>query len=295
MTISAAMVKALRERTGAGMMECKKALMEVNGDEEQAVELLRKKGEAKAEKKSGRIAAEGVIGFFQSDDGSVAALAEVNCETDFVAKEEAFKDFANRVARRAAEEAPADVEALMRMPFAADAASIEEARTALIAKLGENINVRRFAVLKAAAGGTVSSYLHGLRIGVLVETQGGRADLGRDLAMHVAASRPMCIRRDEVSADVVEKEKEIFRAQAQDSGKPPEIIEKMITGKINKFLNEITLLGQAFVKDPDQSVENLLKAEGADVVRMARFEVGEGIEKKVEDFAAEVKAQAEGA
>jgi elongation factor Ts len=295
MEITASMVKELRERTGAGMMECKKALGETGGDQEAAVALLRTRGEAKAEKKAGRIAAEGVIGMYTAEDGKLAALVEVNSETDFVAKQEEFQQFANAVACRVAEDAPADVESLMALPLGAGGGSVEEARKTLIAKLGENINVRRFARIEASGGAAISQYLHGARIGVLVESTGGRPDLGRDIAMHVAASRPVCVSRDQVPVDVLEKEKEIFRAQAAESGKPADIIEKMITGRINKYLGEITLLGQPYVKEPDQSVEKLLKAEGASVQQFVRFEVGEGIEKRSEDFAAEVMAQAKGA
>jgi elongation factor Ts len=295
MEITASMVKELRERTGAGMMECKKALGETNGDQAAAVELLRKRGEAKAEKKAGRIAAEGVIGLYADEAGKLAALVEINCETDFVAKQESFQEFANAVARRVAEDAPADVDSLMALPLTAGGGSVEDGRKELIAKLGENINVRRFARIEATGGAGISQYLHGARIGVLVESEGGRGDLGRDIAMHVAASRPMCVSGEQVPADVLEKEKEIFRAQAAESGKPAEIIEKMITGRVNKFLGEVTLLGQPFVKDPNQSVEKLLKAEGASVRQFVRFEVGEGIEKRTEDFAAEVMSQAKGA
>jgi elongation factor Ts len=294
MQITASMVKDLRERTGAGMMECKKALTEAQGDAEAAVEILRKKGEAKAEKKAGRIAAEGAIGMFENDGHTLAALVEINSETDFVAKQDEFQTFADAVARRVAEDDPADLDALMGLPLEAGGATVEEARTGLIAKLGENIGVRRFTRYAAADGNHISHYKHGAKIGVLVESAGGRDDLGRDIAMHVAASRPVCVSREEVPQELVDKEKEIFKAQAAESGKPEEIIEKMVTGKINKFLNEITLLGQAFVKDPDQTVEKLLKSEDASITRFARFEVGEGIEKKVENFAEEVMAQAKG-
>jgi elongation factor Ts len=292
MEITASMVKALRERSGAGMMECKKALNEANGDEEAALEILRKKGEAQAGKKAGRIAAEGVIGSYLSDDGATAALVEVNCETDFVAKEPAFVEFANAVAELAATQQPADLAALMELKLGDE--TVEGKRSALIAKIGENMNVRRFVVFTAAAGAGVSSYLHGSRIGVLVESSGGRGDLGRDIAMHVAASRPICVSAADVPADVIASEKEIYTAQAAESGKPPEIVAKMVEGKLRKFVNEQCLEGQPFVKNPDQTVAKLLQSEKAQVNRFARFEVGEGIEKRSDDFAAEVMAQAKG-
>ncbi|MDD3517251.1 MAG: translation elongation factor Ts [Chromatiales bacterium] len=285
--ISAAMVKELRERTGAGMMECKKALTDANGDMEGAIEIMRKSGQAKAVKKAGRIAAEGRIVVATSDDGSRAAIVEVNSETDFVAKDENFVGFADGVAARALEAAPASVEALME-------GALEEARLALVAKIGENIQVRRFECL-SAAGGIIGSYLHGTRIGVLVEMQGGNADLARDVAMHIAASRPVCVSEEQVPADLLAKEKEIFTAQAAESGKPADIVEKMVVGRIKKYLAEITLVGQPFVKDPDTTVGKLLSAAGATVTRFVRYEVGEGIEKKSEDFAAEVAQAAKGA
>ncbi len=291
MAITASMVKELRERTGAGMMECKKALVETDGDLEAAVEALRKSGQAKADKKSGRTAAEGVIIQKTSPDGKTAVLVEVNSETDFVAKDDNFLAFANGVAERILAERPASVEELMNLPFD-DSSSIEEARKALIAKIGENIGVRRFVIVDH--DGPLGIYMHGARIGVAIALDGGDEALARDIAMHVAASRPVCVTADEVPAELLEKEKEIFTAQAQESGKPPEIIEKMIGGRINKFLKEITLLGQPFVKDPDQTVEKLLKGAGATVRQMVRLEVGEGIEKKQENFADEVKAQMKG-
>jgi len=291
-TISAAMVKSLREATGAGMMECKQALTEAGGDMDAATDILRKKGAAKAEKRSGRIAAEGVIGFAATADGHTAALVEVNCETDFVAKQDDFQQFANAVAACVLSGAPADLAALGAMPLSG-AASVEATRTALIAKIGENISIRRFVRL-AASEGIVSHYLHGQRIGVLVELRGGDAELGRDLAMHVAASRPMCVSREQLPAAVLEREREIYTAQAAESGKPAPIIEKMVQGKLNKFVNDITLLGQPFVKDPDSTVADLLKKSAAAVARFERLEVGEGIEKRQDDFAAEVMAQVHG-
>ncbi len=292
MAITASMVKELRERTGAGMMECKKALVETNGDLEAAVEHLRKSGQAKADKKAGRTAAEGRIVIRQDDSGRTAVLLEVNCETDFVAKDENFTAFAEAVADRILKDRPADVDALLALPIDDSGKSIEEARKELVAKIGENISVRRFAVVEA--DGPLGLYLHGQRIGVAVALEGGDEALARDLAMHVAASRPLCISADELPAEVLEKEREIFTAQARESGKPAEIVEKMVEGKLKKFIKEVTLLGQPFVKDPDQTVEQLLKGAGAKVMRMVRLEVGEGIEKKQENFADEVMAQVKG-
>jgi elongation factor Ts len=291
MAITAAMVKELRERTGAGMMECKKALVETDGDMEGAIELMRKSGQAKAAKKAGRVAADGAIKIAVSSDAQVAAMVEVNSETDFVAKDENFQRFADAVASCVLEAAPADLEALMETALASGE-SVEEARKALIAKIGENIQIRRF--LRLQATGRIAEYLHGYRIGVLVDVVGGDEDLARGLAMHIAASRPEYLSDQQVPRAVLDKEKEILIAQAQDSGKPVDIIEKMVQGRLKKHLGEITLLGQPFVKDPDTTVEKLLKAKGAEVAAFARFEVGEGIEKKQEDFAAEVMAQVRG-
>ena len=294
MTISAAMVKELRERTGSGMMECKKALGEANGDLDVAVELLRKSGLAKADKKSGRTAAEGLIVVGSSADGRCAAMIEVNCETDFVAKEPAFIDFAKAVAQRALASKPANIDELAKLRLSdTDAATIDDVRKALIAKIGENIGVRRFIVMESSAG-RVANYLHGSRIGVLVEMQGGTLELAKDIAMHVAAAKPVCVNESEVPADVIAKEKEIFTAQAQESGKPADIIEKMVLGRVKKYLKEVTLLGQPFIKDPDTAVEKLLQTGKATVTRFQRFEVGEGIEKKSGNFAEEVMAQVRG-
>lgn len=294
MAITATQVKELRERTGLGMMECKAALSETNGDMDAAIEWLRKKAGAKVEKKSGRTAADGAIGVFLSPDRKLAALVEINSETDFVAKGDDFMAFANAVAAAAARDNPADTAALGASSLEKGGAqTVAQAREALVAKLGENIAARRFARY-APATGHVASYIHGRKIGVVVEMTGGDESLARDIAMHVAASRPECVSPKEVPADVIEKEKDVFRAQAAESGKPPEIVEKMIQGRINKFLGEITLLGQPFVKDPDTTVEKLLKSKNAQVVRFTRFEVGEGIEKKSGDFAAEVMAQVKG-
>ena len=292
MQITAALVKELRERTGSGMMECKKALTETGGDIEAAVELMRKAGLAKADKKAGRIAAEGMIAAAISEDGAHAAIVEVNCETDFVAKGDDFVAFSSEIANVVLAKQPADVAALADVPLASGG-TVEETRRNLIAKLGENIAVRRCAVLNNS-GGRIAAYLHGNRIGVLVAVQGGDEALAKDIAMHVAASKPVALGPDNVSADLIAKEKEIYRAQAEESGKPADIIEKMVSGRVNKFLKEVTLLGQPFVKNPDISVEQLLKENGATVSAFVRFEVGEGIEKKSDNFAEEVMAQVRG-
>ncbi len=286
MSISASMVKELRERTGAGMMECKKALVETNGDMEEAVEFLRKSGQAKADKKASRVAADGRIVI--SVDGNKAAIAEINSETDFVAKDENFVGFAVAVGDVALTSDAADVESLSSMTLA-DGRTIESARTDLVTKVGENISVRRFERIEAADH--LGNYTHGARIGALVSMSGGNAELARDIAMHVAATNPACIDEDGVAADTLERERRIFAEQAAESGKPPEIVEKIVTGRVAKFLKEITLLGQPFVKDPDVSVAKLLKAADATVAAFVRYEVGEGIEKKTENFAEEVRKQ----
>jgi elongation factor Ts len=294
MAITAAQVKELRERTGSGMMECKKALVDAAGDMDAAIEALRKTGLAKADKKAGRVAAEGLIAVGISEDGRSATLVEVNCETDFVARKTEFQDFANAIAHRIIAGKPADIEALLAMPLRdGEETGIELARKSLIASIGENINLRRF-VRRDATKGTLAHYQHGVRIGVLVEQQGGDAGLARDIAMHIAASRPQYVSEAEVPGEVIEKEREIFSAQAQASGKPANIIEKMVDGRIRKFLAEITLVGQPFVKDPDRTVGQLLKDAGASVTGFERMELGEGIEKKTENFADEVMAQAKG-
>jgi len=289
MAITASMVKELRERTGAGMMECKKALTEAGGDIETAIENMRKSGQAKAAKKAGRTAADGVIVIAQH--GAKAVMVEVNCETDFVAKDDNFRSFSDAVAGRALNSGVADVEALMALPLhEGEDTTIEEARQALVSKIGENMTVRRF--VRMDAKGAIASYLHGVRIGVLIDVSGGDEALGRDLAMHIAASNPVCVEESQVPADMLAKEREITEAQARDSGKPDNIIEKMIEGRMRKYLGEITLVGQPFVKDPDTKVGKLLQTQGASVNGFTRFEVGEGIEKKVEDFRDEVMAQA---
>jgi len=291
--ITAAMVKELRERTGSGMMECKKALVEAGGDIDAAIEQMRKSGLAKADKKAGRTAAEGKIVIKVSDDGKRAVILEINSETDFVAKNEDFLNFADQVAKRALEAGALAVEELLQLPLEEGGPTIEEARRELIAKLGENINIRRLMRFETESG-KLACYLHGNRIGVVVEMEGGDDQLAKDIAMHVAASKPVCVDESGVPAETLAKEKEIFSAQAEASGKPANIIEKMVEGRLRKFLKEITLLGQPFVKDPDQSVEQLLKSNGATVIRFVRFEVGEGIEKQEADFAEEVMAQVRG-
>jgi len=286
MAISASMVKELRERTGAGMMECKKALVETDGDIEAAIEHLRKSGKAKADKKSSRIAAEGVV--VVRSNGSKAVVIEVNSETDFVAKDENFLTFVNAVADAALASGQVDVASLADDSLA-DGQTVEGARTELVNKVGENISVRRIAQISHE--GPISHYIHGAKIAAVVALEGGDEDLARDVAMHIAATNPNCIDETGVPAETLEKERRILTEQAQESGKPPEIVEKMVNGRVAKFLKEITLVGQAFVKDPDVSVGKLLDTAGAKVVSFTRFEVGEGIEKKVENFADEVMKQ----
>lgn len=285
MAITASLVKELRELTGAGMMECKRALVDSDGDLEAAQENLRKRGQASAARKSGRIAAEGRIVLVVNDGAAV--IIEVNCETDFVAIDANFIAFANQAADLVLAEAPSDVAALMALTI--NGASLEEARGALVAKIGENVSVRRFNVIKPQ--GAIGSYLHGIKIGVMVDIEGGDEELGRDIAMHIAASSPAFISADDVPADVRDKERRILADQAAQEGKPPEIVEKMVAGRMRKYLGEITLQGQPFVKDPDVTVGKLLDQAGASVKSFYRLEVGEGIEKKIENFAEEVKAQ----
>jgi elongation factor Ts len=290
MAVTAAMVKELRERTGAGMMECKKALVETNGDLDAAIEVLRKSGLAQADKKASRVAAEGKIVMAMADGGKEAVMVEVNCETDFVAKDASFIAFADAVASNALNDQPADVDALMATTI--DGASVEETRQALISKIGENIKVRRF--VRESTQGTLGAYVHGGKIGVLISVSGGDEELARDLAMHVAALNPEYVSADDVPADVIAHEKEILIAQAEGSGKPPEIIEKMVTGRLRKHLSGITLLGQPFVKDGDVTVAKLLEQKSASVNGFDRLAVGEGIEKKEENFAEEVMQQVSG-
>jgi elongation factor Ts len=288
MNITADAVKQLRERTGAGMMECKKALVETKGDLDAAAELMRRQGLAKADKKAARVAAEGVVVAVKAADGRAAAMVEINCETDFVAREQDFRAFAQAVADATLTVRPANLEALGAARLASGE-SVEERRRALVAKIGENISVRRFAVLTSPE--YLGAYVHGTRIGALVALKGGAPTLAHDLAMHVAASNPRYLSTAQVPADVVAKEREILTQQAQGEGKPPEIVAKMVEGRLRKALGELTLTGQPFVKDPDVSIEKLLKGAGAEVLAFERFEVGAGIEKKQEDFVAEVMAQ----
>jgi elongation factor Ts len=297
MNITAEAVKQLRERTGAGMMECKKALVETKGDLDAAAELMRKQGLAKADKKASREAAEGVIIIEKSADARTAAMLEINCETDFVARGDDFRSFTQAVASRALATRPASLQALLETKLEGGE-SIEERRRALVAKIGENINVRRFVVVSSP--GQLGAYVHGTRIGALVSVQGGDKQLAHDLAMHVAASNPKYLNQAQVPADVIAKEREILTEQAQGEGKPPEIVAKMVEGRLRKALSEITLMGQPFVKDPDVTIEKLLKgaktgAGAAEVLAYERFEVGAGIEKKQDDFVAEVMAQVKGA
>ena len=292
MAITAAMVKELRERTGAGMMDCKKVLVETNGDLEAAIDTMRKSGAAKADKKASRVAADGKVVIAISDDGKEAAIVEVNCETDFVAKDDNFIGFVDAIAARVLADKPADIAALSALPLDSGE-SVEEVRANLVAKIGENIQLRRFELVTSAEG-QVHSYNHGVRIGVVVAMSGGDEALGKDVAMHVAASRPICVAEADVPAEELAKEKEILIAQAEGSGKPANIIEKMVEGRIKKYLAEITLLGQDFVKDSDTTVAKLLEGANAEVSGFVRYEVGEGIEKKQEDYAAEVMAQVGG-
>ncbi|MBK9115386.1 MAG: elongation factor Ts [Betaproteobacteria bacterium] len=288
--ISASMVMDLRQRTGLGMMECKKALAEVGGDMAKAEDLLRIKSGAKASKAAGRVAAEGVIGLWVAPDAKSGAMVEVNCETDFVARNDDFKAFAAEVAQVAARDHPADVAALGATKLASGE-TVEARRVALVQKIGENMSIRRF--VRREAAGALASYVHGVKIGVLVDVAGGDAQLGRDLAMHIAASKPMAVDKSGVAADVVAHERTIAAARAAESGKPANIVEKMVDGAVAKFLAEVTLLAQPFVKgDGKQTVEHLVKAAGATVHGFTLFVVGEGIEKRKDDFAAEVAAMA---
>ena len=290
MAVTASMVKELRQRTGAGMMECKKALVETNGDIDAALEFLRKSGLAQADKKSSRIAAEGQVVLASNSDNSEAVLVEVNSETDFAAKDDNFLTFANAVAGNALASDSDDVEALMSSDL--NGASLEIARQALISKIGENIQVRRIARMNNSSN--IGAYVHGGRIGVLVELEGGENDVARDIAMHIAALNPEFIDVDDVPADILEKEKQFLISQAADSGKPAEIIEKMVVGRMRKHISAITLLGQPFVKDGDVTVAKLLEQNGATVKGFTRLEVGEGIEKKEDNFAEEVMQQVKG-
>jgi elongation factor Ts len=288
--VTAAMVRELREITGLGMMECKKALVETGGDLKSAEDLLRIKSGAKANKAAGRVAAEGVIGAYLSADGKIAALLEVNCETDFVAKNTDFLEFASTLARLVAHHNPTDVTALSALGM--DAGTVEARRQALVQKIGENLSIRRFH--RVQTGAKLAQYLHGVKIGVLVEYE-GEEEVGKDLAMHIAFARPQFISRDQVAPELLAREREVLAARARESGKPANIAEKMVEGGMNKFLGEITLLGQAFVKDDKLTVEKMLAAKHAKLLSYKFFVVGEGIEKKSNDFAAEVAAQAKAA
>jgi len=289
--ITAGMVKDLREKTDAPMMECKKALTEAGGDMARAEEILRVKLGNKATKAAGRVAAEGVVGVHVSSDGKLAAIIEINCETDFVAKNDDFLAFARDCASLAATQAPADVAALSQLPLGAS--TVESTRTELVGRIGENLSLRRFVRIEAQ--GRVATYIHGgSKIGVVVDVVGGDETLARDIAMHIAATKPVSLGRDEVPAELIEKERSIAAQKAAESGKPAEIVAKMVEGSVQKYLKEVTLLGQPFVKDDKQTIEQLLKSKGATVKRFVLFVVGEGIEKKQVDFAAEVAAAAKG-
>ncbi|MBU0622576.1 MAG: translation elongation factor Ts [Gammaproteobacteria bacterium] len=291
--ITAGMVKELREATGLGMMECKKALVETNGDAKAAEELLRIKSGAKASKAASRVTAEGVIGSWLAADGKTGAVAEVNCETDFVAKNDDFMAFAKNVAETVAKNDPADIDALLALPIANGSDTVEETRKALVMKLGENLSVRRFERY-ATTTGKLSTYLHGNKIGVMVNYTGGDETMGKDIAMHIAASKPKSIDASGVNPEDIATERRIAIEKAKESGKPENMLEKIAEGTVQKFLKEVTLLGQVFVKAEDgkQTIEQLLKSKGASVTAFQMFIVGEGIEKKVEDYAAEVAAAA---
>ena len=288
MEITASLVKELRERTGAGMMDCKVALSDARGDIEIAIEVMRKSGAAKAAKKAGRIAAEGIISIKLNENDIV--ILEVNCETDFVTKDESFLTFVDSVIQVISNNNVSDVDELLKLNSGNQ--TIEEANQQLIAKIGEKITIRRFQ--KSSIQNQTGTYLHGIRIGVIVEIKGGSEELAKDIAMHIAASRPLFINEDQISQEILDKEKEIYTAQAQESGKPADIVEKMVEGRLKKFIKEITLLGQPFVKDPEKSIEKILKSSNAKVLSFIRYEVGEGIEKRADNFAEEVMSQAKG-
>ncbi|WP_454780826.1 translation elongation factor Ts [Legionella sp. WA2022007384] len=289
MSISASLVMQLRERTGAGMMECKKFLVATNGDIEAAIIEMRKAGQAKADKKADRVAAEGVIVIARSADGRRAVMLEINSETDFVARDENFTNFASTVADAALNSSATTIEELSAMALSSGA-TVEQARQELVAKIGENIKLRRLERMVCDTG-VIGCYLHGSRIGVMAALKSGDEELAKDIAMHVAASKPIVVSKDQVSTDAIENEREIFTAQAKESGKPQEIIDKMIEGRINKFIDEVSLLGQPFVKNPDTKVGQLLKEKNTEVLAFVRYEVGEGIEKKEDNFVEEVMAQ----
>lgn len=290
--ITAELVKTLRERTNAAMMDCKRALVAANGDIEAAIEAMRKAGQAKADKKADRIAAEGIIAIAKSADNKKAVMVDVNCETDFVARSDDFKNFADAVAQAALANNVNGLDTLANTKLS-HGETVDEARKALITKLGENIQIRRVTLVES--DGIVGTYIHGNRIGVLTAIDVANEELAKDIAMHIAASNPIVLKPEEVPAELVQKEKEIFAAQAASSGKPADIIEKMIGGRIKKFLDEVSLAGQAFVKDPEQTVGQLLHKHKAQATQFVRYGVGEGIEKKVDNFVEEVMAQARGA
>lgn len=292
MAITAALVKELRERTGAGMMDCKKALVETNADLEAAIDLMRASGAAKAAKKAGRVASEGLVNVTTSDDNRDAVILEVNSETDFVTKGSAFIDFVNELGALALKNKPASVEEFLTQTLDSGE-TVDQAREGIIAKIGENISVRRVQSISSGKG-VLGAYKHGDRIAVLTVLTGSDEDLAKDIAMHIAASKPECVSEDELSADLLEREKAIFIEQAKESGKPDDIIEKMIVGRMKKFVNEVTLYGQSFVKDPDMTVGALVKSKSSEVESFVRYEVGEGIEKKEDNFVEEVMAQAQG-
>ena len=291
MAITAALVKELRERTGAGMMDCKKALMETSADLEAAIDLMRASGAAKAAKKSGRVASEGLVNLAVSDDNKNAVILEVNSETDFVTKGSAFIDFVAALGSLALKNKPESLEAFLSQTLGSGE-TVDEARQGIIAKIGENISVRRLQIV-TTENGVLGAYKHGERIAVLAVLSGTDGELAKDIAMHVAASKPECVSEDQLSSELVEREKAIFIEQAKESGKPDNIIEKMIVGRMKKFVNEVTLYGQAFVKDPDTTVGALVKSKGAEVESFIRYEVGEGMEKKEDNFVEEVMAQAQ--
>ena len=291
MAITAALVKELRERTGAGMMDCKKALMETSADLEAAIDLMRASGAAKAAKKSGRVASEGLVNLTVSDDNKNAVILEVNSETDFVTKGSAFIDFVGALGILALKNKPESLEAFLSQTLDSGE-TVDEARQGIIAKIGENISVRRLQIV-TTENGVLGAYKHGERIAVLAVLSGTDGELAKDIAMHIAASKPECVSEDQLSSELVEREKAIFIEQAKESGKPDNIIEKMIVGRMKKFVNEVTLYGQSFVKDPDTTVGALVKSKGAEVESFIRYEVGEGMEKKEDNFVEEVLAQAQ--
>ena len=292
MAITAALVKELRERTGAGMMDCKKALIETDADLEAAIDLMRASGAAKAAKKAGRVASEGLVSVEVNDNNKSAAILEVNSETDFVAKGATFIDFVNKLTKLALKNMPSNIEEFLAQTLDTGE-TVDKARENIIAKIGENISVRRVKVVKAG-NGTIGSYEHGGRIAVLTHLAEDNATLAKDMAMHIAASKPECVNEDQLSEELIERERAIFIEQAKESGKPDNIIEKMIVGRMKKFVNEVTLYGQPFVKDPETTVGKLVKSNNNEVVSFVRFEVGEGIEKKEDNFVEEVMAQAQG-